>query len=227
MVPLDGFPGSSNNKESVFNAGDPGLIPGSGRSPGGGNGCPLQYSSLENFMDREAWRATVCGVAESDMMDQLTHCSSCRRRDVFWSHVLCPAQFRAAKTCKSRPSPGREVDVPERTNVMCWKAWRLFFFYLFKRRASTKAGEQFHTKNYTRAGKISHEQGRGLIPRPRSLDLILWVVGDKWQFSRTRIIVLHFTLLFKKFYSLGAFGLSCSTEAIFVVAGGLQSVWTL
>ena len=102
-----------------------------------------------------------------------------------------------------------------------------FFFYLFKRRASTKAGEQFHTKNYTRAGKISHEQGRGLIPRPRSLDLILWVVGDKWQFSRTRIIVLHFTLLFKKFYSLGAFGLSCSTEAIFVVAGGLQSVWTL
>ena len=43
-----GFPGSSAGKESAFNAGDPGLIPGLGRSPGGGNGNPLQYSGLEN-----------------------------------------------------------------------------------------------------------------------------------------------------------------------------------
>ena len=44
-------------------AGDVGLIPGLGRSPGGGNGNPLQYSCLENPMDRAAWRATVHGVA--------------------------------------------------------------------------------------------------------------------------------------------------------------------
>ena len=49
-----GFPGSSDDKESACNAGDPGSIPGSGRSPGEGNGNPLQYSCLENSMDRGA-----------------------------------------------------------------------------------------------------------------------------------------------------------------------------
>ena len=52
------FPGSSDGKESACIAEDPGLIPGSGRSPGEGNGYPLQYSGLENSMDREAWQAT-------------------------------------------------------------------------------------------------------------------------------------------------------------------------
>ena len=58
-----GFPSSSVGKESACNAGDPGLIPGSGRSPGEGSGNPLQYSCLENPMDRGAWQATVHGVA--------------------------------------------------------------------------------------------------------------------------------------------------------------------
>ena len=49
-----GFPGGSEDKVSACNAGDPGSIPGSGRSPGEGNGNPLQYSCLENPMDREA-----------------------------------------------------------------------------------------------------------------------------------------------------------------------------
>ena len=52
---LQGFPGISVGKESACNPRDPGLIPGSGRSPGEGNGCPLQYSGLENPMDRGAW----------------------------------------------------------------------------------------------------------------------------------------------------------------------------
>ena len=50
---------------SAWNAGDPGLIPGSGRSPGEGNGNPLQYSCLENPLDRGAWQATVHGVAKN------------------------------------------------------------------------------------------------------------------------------------------------------------------
>ena len=50
-----GFPGGSEVKASASNAGDPGLIPGLGRSPGEGNGNPLQYSCLENPMDGEAW----------------------------------------------------------------------------------------------------------------------------------------------------------------------------
>ena len=60
-----GFPGGSHSKESTSNAGDLGSIPGLGRSPGERNGYPLQYSCLENVMDREAWRATVHGIAKS------------------------------------------------------------------------------------------------------------------------------------------------------------------
>ena len=60
-----GFPGGSDSKESACNAGDLGLIPGSGRSPGGGNGNLLQYSCLENPMDRGACWATVHGVVKS------------------------------------------------------------------------------------------------------------------------------------------------------------------
>ena len=60
-----GFPGNSVVKNLPGNAGgkgDTGSIPGLGRSPGGGNGCPLQYSCLDNPMDRGAWWATVHGV---------------------------------------------------------------------------------------------------------------------------------------------------------------------
>ena len=60
-----GSSGSSDGKESACNAGDLGLIPGLGRSPGGGHGNPLQYSCLENPMDRGGWQATVHGVAKS------------------------------------------------------------------------------------------------------------------------------------------------------------------
>ena len=63
-----GFPGGSVVKNLLANAGDPGdagLIPGSGRCPGEGNGHPLQYSCLGNPMEREAWQATVRGVAKN------------------------------------------------------------------------------------------------------------------------------------------------------------------
>ena len=59
------FPGGSEGKESACNVGDPGLIPGLGRSPGEGHGNPLQYSCLENPMDGGAWQAIVHGVTKS------------------------------------------------------------------------------------------------------------------------------------------------------------------
>ena len=62
---LVGFPGGSEVKASACKAGDMGSVPGSGRSPGEGNGNPLQYSCLENPIDRGPWWATVHGVAKS------------------------------------------------------------------------------------------------------------------------------------------------------------------
>ena len=66
------FPCGSNGKESACNVEDPDSILGSGRSPGERNGYPLQYSCLENSMDRGAWQVTARGVSESDTSEQLT-----------------------------------------------------------------------------------------------------------------------------------------------------------
>ena len=59
---LGGFPGGSDGKASVCNAGDPGSIPGWGRFPGEGNGNPLQNPCLENPMDKESWQARSIGL---------------------------------------------------------------------------------------------------------------------------------------------------------------------
>ena len=67
------FPGGSDSKESACSTGDLDSIPGSGRSPGGGHGNPLQYSCLENPMDRGAWRAAIHGAAkELSVTEQLS-----------------------------------------------------------------------------------------------------------------------------------------------------------
>ena len=59
------FPGGSDGKASAYNAADPGSIPGLGRSPGEGNGNPLQYSFLENPVEKRAWQITVHGITKS------------------------------------------------------------------------------------------------------------------------------------------------------------------
>ena len=67
------FPGGSDGKESACSSRELSSIPGSGRSPGKGNGYPLQYFCLENSMGRGTWQATVHVVTKSDTTEQLTH----------------------------------------------------------------------------------------------------------------------------------------------------------
>ena len=91
-----GFPSGSDAKASVCNAGDPGLIPGLGRAPGEGDGSPLQYSCLENPMDRGTRNATVHGVAKSrarlrdfTFVYYSPHSQTCRHRGLPYSQQTC------------------------------------------------------------------------------------------------------------------------------------------
>ena len=86
------FHGGSDGKVSAYNAGDPGSIPGSGRSPGERNGNQLQYSCLENPMDGGVWWATVHGVAKSwTLLSTFTslHPVSHRGYNILHSHQKC------------------------------------------------------------------------------------------------------------------------------------------
>ena len=84
------FPGGTSGKEPPVNAGDAGSIPGSGRFPGEGKGNSLQYSCLENSMDRGAWRATVYGVTKSQI----------RLRDLAHTHA-CTGEPRSSMHCST------------------------------------------------------------------------------------------------------------------------------
>ena len=114
-----GFLGGSDSKESDCNAEDPGSIPGLGRSPGKGNGNPLQDSCLENSMDRGAWRATVHGLAESDTTEQLTHnVSSVEFSRSVMSDSLQPHGRQHARLPCPSPTPRTCSDLSSRTQCV-------------------------------------------------------------------------------------------------------------
>ena len=84
-----GFPGGAVVKNPPANAGNIGLIPGSERFPGGGNGNPLQYSCLQNPMDRGVWRAPVHGVTELDTTGWLSAHATGHGFQLFCSYFHC------------------------------------------------------------------------------------------------------------------------------------------
>ena len=94
LRPFKGFPGSSDSKESTCNAGDLSSIPGSGRSPGEGNGYPPQDSCRENPMDRGAWRATVYRVTKSRTRQRQQQAHT---HKATWCFFLMGAAFKYTK----------------------------------------------------------------------------------------------------------------------------------
>ena len=97
-APPPGFPGISVDKESSYNARDPGSIPGWGRFPGEGNGYPLQYSCLGSPMERGAWWATLHeGLKESDTTEGLNHYDSLRCRGLLTGGSIQDPQPRAQR----------------------------------------------------------------------------------------------------------------------------------
>ena len=85
---VQGIPGGSDGKESACNVGDLGSIPGSGRSPGEGNGNPLQYSCLENPMDRVAWGLQSMGCKDSNMAATFTYVCTLNISDDISTFIL-------------------------------------------------------------------------------------------------------------------------------------------
>ena len=106
------FPDSSSSKESTCNTEDEGLIPGSGRSPGGGNGNPLQYSWLENPMDRGAWWAIVHGVAKSQT--PLSDWTRTRSFNKWLSQAYC---VPGTLLCTRGTSMGRKKRLSHGTHI--------------------------------------------------------------------------------------------------------------
>ena len=130
----ESFPGTSIGKESARGAGDPGSVPGSGRSPGEGNGNPFQDSCLENSMDRGARWATVHGVTRSEHIQtwafkpQLTKepASDCSQMEEFKAPIITPS----GKTCKVREQSWEEMcRFQTRGKSSSKLKWLYFSFY--------------------------------------------------------------------------------------------------
>ena len=137
-----GIPGGSDSKESACNAGDPGSIPGSGRSPGDGNGCPLQYSCLKNSMDRGVWQAIVHGIAKTQLSDWHFH----------FSLFQILKKKKATRTIQAlRPSP-HKLSKWEHFTVLFPSVERYFSFDM----VSITSNTCMHPKDKDPSPKYNH-----------------------------------------------------------------------
>ena len=113
-----GFPCGSDGKESACDVGDQGSIPGSGRYPGEGHGNPLQYSCLENPMDRGAWWATVHGVTKSQIqLSDWAHTQRGRELPKIWG--LLTVQWRPPGSLGYLTLPARLIATDVLMYVKC------------------------------------------------------------------------------------------------------------
>ena len=119
-----GFPGSSVAKNPPATAGDVGSISGSGRSPGEGNGSPLQHSCLGNAMDRGAWWATVHGAAKEVETNEKQHSSAS------YMHLAARQISRTFSSCKTESLYPVDNDSP-----LCPvpSPWQLPFTFLLEK----------------------------------------------------------------------------------------------
>ena len=148
------FPGDANGKESASNAGDArdgGSVSGLGRSPGGENGNPLQYSCLENCMNRGAWRTTVHGVAKS----QTRLSNWAFMRIVGALRILRSRQIRKMQSYHKKPIPSYDLDIfhsqgGEFTNID---------FYLGSKTQGTTAAQEENEKMAPKLPLKSSERG--------------------------------------------------------------------
>ena len=126
------FPGGSDSKESACNAGDPGSVPGLGRSPGEGNGYPLQYTCLENSMDRGASQATIHGVTKSQCIGYHVICIQ-RQFYLFCFNLDTIYFFFFFDSCGWLP-------------ILCWKeVIRVGILILFQNLASRLSAFHYYT----------------------------------------------------------------------------------
>ena len=124
------FAGGSEGKASACNAGDSGSIPVLGRSPGGGNGNPLQYSCLENPMDRRAWQATVHAVAKTGWLHFGTQGRSWRLKPIPYKQEGLPWWLRWKRIHLQYGRPGfdpwvgkipLEDGVATHSSIFAWR----------------------------------------------------------------------------------------------------------
>ena len=122
-----GFPGGSEVKASACNVGDLGLIPGSGRSPGEGNGNPLQYSCLENPMDGGAWWATVHGVAKSwTRLSDFTFTLTWKNFIIQWILLVLVPWISGGICCQATQEGAQSRSSPRQSPGWLWvlMGWR-------------------------------------------------------------------------------------------------------
>ena len=133
-----------SGKESVFDAGDSGLIPGSGRSSGEGHGNPLQYSCLENPRDRGAWQAPVPGVTKSRtrLSAWRFHLSLLlstmpvflflfKYAYLFFSHTNLPASRWCLSLSLHCFQAAKKSLLPQTINIIIYFSWRVILFLIF------------------------------------------------------------------------------------------------